>query len=958
MGKKGFFIIQELTVFLIFILLFSVIAKPAFAFYDFDLPHPGQATNLLEKSQLITFLSGSNENPVKRYIILGSGSIGDVRSIAHKIIYEARTQNGFFSIGVFSQNDVLNLKLKGNTVIEDIPLEFDSSSQVNKTILPNEGSRVGKILGSEAIYKKYNFTGRGIKIGIVDTGTDFSNPDIKDSISRDKNNVPVMIDTDGQGLVLTNTTFIANVNEKGIMQNYTKIIPKNITSDVYVNSKGVFLNLNKNGNGTHVQVFNSRYPKEGDLILNGTISTDYEIGKSNKNFIISKSGVYHFGVIYETVMQGQISRLQLVPVLVIDSKIAGKYDTIIPDMSDSWKDFTHFDEPTDNATKFDFDFTDEKPIVLGDGNEFLLYDSKHDGKIDYSAGTLGAQVLDVYGVFGNSSKIDTKIGAINGTLLSPLDEKGNYFGVMYDFQGHGTSTAASITSKGIGKYDIYNNSTNYSLIGIAPGAKIVPIKALWFGDAIAGWLWAAGFNQELNTWVFQGKPRVDILSNSWGISTFPLLQSVPGFDIQSLLLSALEVPGSLDKNYPGILVVSSSGNAGYGYGTIGTPDVAPYALTVGASTNNIYIGSGGFKNQPRFGNSTYFAGDVAGFSSRGPSLIGDPKPDLMAIGEYSFTPSSVTKYNKNSTGPFTIFGGTSLAAPLVAGSAAILMESLQHKGEKYDPFRIENILMSTASDLQNDPFAQGSGLVNVTNAVNFVEGNDDTFIVHNNASYYNIKKILDIPIKSVNSSYIGLERFQLNNSSFPETSWFGGRLFPGDRTFATFTIENPTDHQLEIHISPKTLKLIKKSQYNGTTMLNLKDPLLNKSEVFRPNYLPLENVKQHLDLFSFFQKSKPIPEDASLMILNLNFPFSEFLNSSSKMYADDMKISSLYLYDWDDKNKDGNQTYDELSMINRGGSWGTVRELRVSEPNLKIKHIPVVGVYPVPTRYSYWNGDT
>jgi hypothetical protein len=152
--------------------------------------------------------------------------------------------------------------------------------------------------------------------------------------------------------------------------------------------------------------------------------------------------------------------------------------------------------------------------------------------------------------------------------------------------------------------------------------------------------------------------------------------------------------------------------------------------------------------------------------------------------------------------------------------------------------------------------------------------------------------------------------------------------------------------------------LIKKSQYNSTTVLNLKDSLLNKSGIFRPNYLPLENVKEHLDLFSFFQKTKPIPEDASLMILNLNFPFSEFLNSSSKMYADDMKISSLYLYDWDDKNKDGNQTYDELSMINRGGNWGTVQELRVSEPNLKIKHVPLVGVYPIPTRYSYWNGDT
>ncbi len=959
MAKKGFFVIQELTIFLIFTLLFSTVAKPASAFYDVDLIHPNQSVDFVEKSGIITFLPEPYENPVKRYVVFGSGSISDVRLIAHNLIYDTISKNGFFSVGVFSQNDILNLKLKGYTVIEDFPLEFDFLNQFNTNVIVQEGSRVGKILGTEDVYQKYGYTGKGITIGIVDTGTDFSNPDVRDSVARDKNNAPVMIDADGQGLVLTNATFIANINDKGIIKNYTATIPKNITSNIYVNSKGVFLNLNKNGNGTNIQVFNSMYPKGGSgPVLTGTTSSDYKIGKNSKSFIISKSGIYHFGVIYENVLQGQSSRLQLVPVLVVDSKIAGLYDTVIPDMSDSWKDFTRFDLSLGSAPQYDYDFTDETPITLGNGKEFLVYGSNNDGKLDYSAGTVGARVLDVYGVIAKSPMIDKKIGATNGTLLVPIDTKGNYFGVMYDFQGHGTSTAASIASKGIEKYDIYGNTTKYSLRGVAPGAKIVPIKALWFGDAVYGWLWAAGFNQEKNAWVFDGKPRVDILSNSWGISTFPILQSVPGLDIQSLLLSALEVPGSLDKNYPGILVVSSAGNAGHGYGTLGTPDAAPYALTIGAVTNNVYIGSGSFKNQPRFGNSTYFSGDVAGFSSRGPSLVGDPKPDLMGIGEYSFTPTSVTKYNKNATDPFALFGGTSLAAPLVAGSAAVLMESLKQKGEQYDTFKIENILMSTATDLKNDPFTQGSGLVNVTNAINFVKGKDDTFIVYNNESYSNIKKILDVPIKALNSSSMGLERFQLNNNSFPQTSWFGGRLLPGDRTSATFTIENPTNKTLEIKIAPKVLELIKKSQYNDTTIVHLQDPLLNKPGVYRPNYVPLENVKDHFDLHSFFQESKPIPNDASLMILDLNFPFSDFLNMSSKMYADDIKISSLYLYDWNDKNKDGKPDYTELSMVNRGGSWGTVQQLQVSDPNLKIKHVPLVGVYPVPTRFSYWQGDT
>ena len=95
-----------------------------------------------------------------------------------------------------------------------------------------------------------------------------------------------------------------------------------------------------------------------------------------------------------------------------------------------------------------------------------------------------------------------------------------------------------------------------------------------------------------------------------------------------------------------------------------------------------------------------------------------------------------------------------------------------------------------------------------------------------------------------------------------------------------------------------------------------------------------------------------------LLVLNLESPFSQFMNSSAKTYADDMKISSLYLYDWYTENSSSVPVSKDLSLINRGGAWGTVQELRVSEPAAQIKHVPLVGVYPVPTRYSYWTGDT
>ena len=82
------------------------------------------------------------------------------------------------------------------------------------------------------------------------------------------------------------------------------------------------------------------------------------------------------------------------------------------------------------------------------------------------------------------------------------------------------------------------------------------------------------------------------------------------------------------------------------------------------------------------------------------------------------------------------------------------------------------------------------------------------------------------------------------------------------------------------------------------------------------------------------------------------------MNKTSDVYADDIKISSLYIYDWLDNNNDTKITSNELSLINRAGSWGTVQELRVTDPNEKFEGTPLVGIYPVPTRYSYWLGDT
>ena len=939
---------------LIFLVLLLPLISESFSYFDADIinHHLDNKNNNFNdsESEIIQFNEFPNEQQVKRYLIFGKGSLSEINSFV-QTPYSISSSNGFFSIIAIPENTLSIFQSKGFHIIEDFQLDFHSKYVTKNNV--SQISTIGNIANSERVHNLYNVTGNDVTIAIIDTGVDFSNPDMQHALARDNKNFPIMLDPDGQGLILTNATFAANIDQYGTIKNFTKSSLYNTTSDVYVKPRGegVFLNINQNGDGTSLLVYNSMFPMFGSSpLLNGTLNHDMRIGNDKHDYIESKSGIYHLGVMY----QGSPSQPQVVPVLVVDSNESGYYDTIIPDMSTSWQDFTK--NSTNEKIEFDFDFTDDVHHVIGDGNEFLVYDYDNDGEFDYSVGTLGAQILDIYGVIENESNIDDTFGAINGTLLPPISRNGEFFGVMTDVQGHGTGSAGTIISKGMVEYDIYNDTKKFNIRGIAPDAKIIPVKALWFGDILYAWLWSAGFDNDDIEWQFSGNTRADIISNSWGISTFPNFEYAPGFDLLSLVMTTLALPNSFSEDYPGVLMISSAGNSGHGYGTIGLPNASPTGISVGATTNNVFVGYGPFKDEPRFGNSTKHSDHVVDFSSRGPTLIGDPKPDLMSIGAYSFTPASVTKPSKDHVqDPFGMFGGTSMSAPIVSGTAALVIQELKDNSKPFTPFDVKNILMSTADDMHNDVFTQGSGMVDSLDAIRLINGEGGVFNVHNTNSSKNLNKILDLPLKNLNYTSLGMLSPEISLENIPQTSWFGGRLNPGDTTSASFKIQNPTNNTLTVKILPENLKLIEKFVYDGTTEPHLQDSYHNKSKVFRPNYIPLANLTNSENIHTNF--TKIIPEDSSLLVLNANFSFENFMNQTNPIYADDLKIASLYLYDWKDKNNDSEIASDELMLVNRGGSWGTMQELRVSKPTDHFENQPIIGVYPVPERYSFWGGS-
>ena len=204
--------------------------------------------------------------------------------------------------------------------------------------------------------------------------------------------------------------------------------------------------------------------------------------------------------------------------------------------------------------------------------------------------------------------------------------RGNWFcatdeGYLYpgDGHGHGTHTMGIMVGR-----------EGESTIGVAPGAQWIAVKAFDNqGYTYDSWL-HSGFQ-----WLLAPEGDValapEVVNNSWGSDVGADTTFQP--DVQALRAA-------------GILPIFSAGNNGPRGGTIGSPASFPESLAVGATDTE---------------------DTIASFSSRGPSPWAEVKPELVAPG--------VDVRSSVPGGAYALADGTSMAAPHVAGAAALLLQA-------------------------------------------------------------------------------------------------------------------------------------------------------------------------------------------------------------------------------------------------------------------------------------------
>jgi serine protease AprX len=337
--------------------------------------------------------------------------------------------------------------------------------------------------------------------------------------------------------------------------------------------------------------------------------------------------------------------------------------------------------------------------------ESISLDRRLHGTLERTGLTIGARwVADNLGVDGTGvgvAIIDSGVTRahddLGGNRVAQFVDFVDFQARPHDGYGHGTHVAGIIAGNG---YD-----SGGARRGIAPGAHLLVLRALdelgdgFISTAIAAIDYAIEQRAAYNV-------RVINLSVAAGVHE--------SYNTDPLTLAARRAVDA------GIVVVTAAGNHGRDgkgepqLGGITSPGNAPWVLTVGASSHN--------------GTSDRRDDSVAPFSSLGPSRIDlVQKPDLVAPGvrmESLADPGSTLFVARpaarlwgsvaTASPPYLSLSGTSMAAPVVSATAALMLEV----NPALTPAAVKRILQASAEPHPGDSvLAQGAGFLDARAAV-------------------------------------------------------------------------------------------------------------------------------------------------------------------------------------------------------------------------------------------------
>lgn len=304
-----------------------------------------------------------------------------------------------------------------------------------------------------------------------------------------------------------------------------------------------------------------------------------------------------------------------------------------------------------NAAWSSLTMTSAGSTKLAPGVQSVRLDRALHASLNESVPQIGAPAAWAAGFDGTGVKVavvDTGIDANHPDLAGKVVAERNFSGAegTQDGNGHGTHVASTVAGSGAASGGAYK--------GVAPGAELINARALdakgWESDssvlAVVQWAVDAG---------------ADIVNLSLGAT------DTPGIDLLEEAVNTLSGQA---------LSVIAAGNDGPAATTVGSPGSAERALTVGAVDGKDVLAS---------------------FSSRGP-VVGDGsvKPEVTAPGV------DITAAKFDSTG-YQSMSGTSMAAPHVAGAAALLVQ--QHPDRSGQ--QIKSQLVSSAEPGAHTRFRSG-----------------------------------------------------------------------------------------------------------------------------------------------------------------------------------------------------------------------------------------------------------